>query len=73
MAWTLSLGHGAFYGLGAYTMAVLMCHAGVPAYAGIFATGVTSLAAGYLFRRRERRRRRGAERARAHKEMTEME
>jgi branched-chain amino acid transport system permease protein len=47
----ISLGHGAFYGLGAYTMAVLMRHAGVSAYVGIFAAGLTCLAAGYLFGR----------------------
>jgi branched-chain amino acid transport system permease protein len=47
----ISLGHGAFYGLGAYTMAVLMRQAGMPAYAAILAAGVACLAAGYLFGR----------------------
>jgi branched-chain amino acid transport system permease protein len=47
----ISLGHGAFYGLGAYTTAVLMRHGGVSAYAGILAAAVVCLAAGYLFGR----------------------
>ena len=47
----ISLGHGAFYGLGAYTMAALMRHAGVPAYVGILAAGLACLTAGYLFGR----------------------
>jgi branched-chain amino acid transport system permease protein len=50
-AGVISLGHGAFYGLGAYTMAVLMRQAGVPAYAGILAAGLACLLAGYLFGR----------------------
>lgn len=45
----ISLGHGAFYGLGAYTLAVLMRHASVSAYVGIFAGALVCLAAGYLF------------------------
>jgi len=36
-AGVISLGHGAFYGLGAYAMAVLMRQAGASAYAGILA------------------------------------
>ncbi|HKZ06895.1 MAG TPA: branched-chain amino acid ABC transporter permease [Methylomirabilota bacterium] len=47
----ISLGHGAFYGLGAYTMAVLMRQAGVSAYAGILAAGLACLVAGYVFGR----------------------
>jgi len=47
----ISLGHGAFYGLGAYTLAVLMRHASVSAYVGIFAAALVCLAAGYLFGR----------------------
>jgi branched-chain amino acid transport system permease protein len=47
----ISLGHGAFYGLGAYTAAVLMRHGGVSAYAGIPVAGLVCLAAGYLFGR----------------------
>ena len=50
-AGVISLGHGAFYGLGAYTLAVLMRHAGVSAYLGIFAAALMCLAAGYLFGR----------------------
>jgi branched-chain amino acid transport system permease protein len=47
----ISLGHGAFYGLGAYTLAVLMRHGSVSAYAGIIAAALVCLAAGYLFGR----------------------
>ena len=47
----ISLGHGAFYGLGAYTLAVLMRHWGVSAYAGIAAAALVGLVAGYLFGR----------------------
>jgi branched-chain amino acid transport system permease protein len=47
----ISLGHGAFYGLGAYTLAVMMRHAGVSAYMGILAAPLMCLAAGYLFGR----------------------
>src|SRR4026209_232325 len=39
----ISLGHGAFYGLGAYTLAVLMRHASVSAYVGIFAVALVCL------------------------------
>ena len=45
----ISLGHGAFYGLGAYTLAVVMRHGSVSAYAGIFVAALVCLAAGYLF------------------------
>jgi len=47
----VSLGHGAFYGLGAYALAVLMRHAGVPAYPAIVAAGLVCLVTGYLFGR----------------------
>jgi branched-chain amino acid transport system permease protein len=47
----VSLGHGAFYGLGAYTAAVLMRHADVSAYAAILAAPLVCLLAGYLFGR----------------------
>jgi branched-chain amino acid transport system permease protein len=47
----ISLGHGAFYGLGAYTLAVLMRHWDVSAYAGIFMAGLVTLITGYLFGR----------------------
>jgi len=47
----ISLGHGAFYGLGAYALAVLMRHASVSAYAGILAAALFCLVVGYLFGR----------------------
>lgn len=47
----VSLGHGAFYGLGAYTLAVLMRHGSMSAYAGIVAAALVCLIAGYLFGR----------------------
>jgi branched-chain amino acid transport system permease protein len=47
----ISLGHGAFYGLGAYTLAVLMRHWGVSAYAAIPAAALVGLITGYLFGR----------------------
>ena len=47
----ISLGHGAFYGLGAYTAAVLMRHAGASAYAAILGAGLVGLIGGYLFGR----------------------
>src|SRR5262245_1237053 len=47
----ISLGHGAFYGLGAYTLAVLTRHGSVSAYVGIFGAALVCLAAGYLFGR----------------------
>ena len=50
-AGVISLGHGAFYGLGAYTMAVLMRQTGASAYAGILAAPLVCLAAGYAFGR----------------------
>jgi branched-chain amino acid transport system permease protein len=47
----ISLGHGAFYGLGAYTLAVLMRHWSVSAYAAILAAGLVGLVTGYVFGR----------------------
>jgi branched-chain amino acid transport system permease protein len=47
----ISLGHGAFYGLGAYTLAVLMRHLSVSAYAAILAAGLVGLVTGYVFGR----------------------
>ena len=47
----ISLGHGAFYGLGAYTMAVSVRHGGLSVYAGILAAALMCLAVGYLFGR----------------------
>lgn len=45
----ISLGHGAFYAIGAYTTAILMEHAGIPYWMTIPAAGVVCLVAGYLF------------------------
>jgi branched-chain amino acid transport system permease protein len=47
----ISLGHGAFYGLGAYTVAVLMRHWDVSAYAAIPTAALVGLVTGYLFGR----------------------
>src|SRR5258706_3587265 len=45
----ISLGHGAFYAIGAYCAAVLMDKYGVPYWATIPAAGAVCLAAGFLF------------------------
>src|SRR5258707_3945295 len=45
----ISLGHGAFYALGAYVTAILMDKAGVPYWATVPAAGAVCLAAGFLF------------------------
>ncbi len=45
----ISLGHGAFYAIGAYTAAVLMDRLGVPYWATIPAAGAACLVAGFLF------------------------
>ncbi|MEO7547453.1 MAG: branched-chain amino acid ABC transporter permease [Ramlibacter sp.] len=45
----ISLGHGAFYAIGAYTAAVLMDKAGFPYWATIPIAGVVCLVAGFLF------------------------
>lgn len=45
----ISLGHGAFYAIGAYTAAIMMDHWGVPYWATIPAAGVTCFVAGFLF------------------------
>ncbi|MGQ0664079.1 MAG: branched-chain amino acid ABC transporter permease [Pseudomonadota bacterium] len=45
----ISLGHGAFYALGAYTAAILMDRFGVPYYATLPAAGAVCLLAGFLF------------------------
>jgi branched-chain amino acid transport system permease protein len=45
----ISLGHGAFYAIGAYTAAVLMDRFGVPYWATIPAAGLTCLVSGFLF------------------------
>ena len=45
----ISLGHGAFYAIGAYTAAILMDKAGVPYWATIPIAGAVCLVAGFLF------------------------
>lgn len=47
----ISLGHGAFYAIGAYTTGILMEHAGTPYWATIPAAAVVCLMVGYLFGR----------------------
>jgi branched-chain amino acid transport system permease protein len=45
----ISLGHGAFYAIGAYVAAILMDHYDVPYWATIVPAGVVCLGAGFLF------------------------
>jgi branched-chain amino acid transport system permease protein len=45
----ISLGHGAFYAIGAYTAAILMDKAGMPYWATIPVSGLVCLVAGFLF------------------------
>ncbi|WBY00463.1 branched-chain amino acid ABC transporter permease [Ramlibacter tataouinensis] len=45
----ISLGHGAFFAIGAYTAAILMETAGVPYWAAIPVAGLVCLVAGFLF------------------------
>jgi len=45
----ISLGHGAFYAIGAYCAAILMDRWGVPYWATLPAAGAVCLAAGFLF------------------------
>jgi len=45
----ISLGHGAFYAIGAYTAAILMDKAGVPYWATIPIAGAVCFVAGFLF------------------------
>ena len=47
----ISLGHGAFYAVGAYTAAILMDKAGAPYWIAIPAAGIVSLGFGYAFGR----------------------
>ena len=47
----ISLGHGAFYAIGAYTTGILMEHAGVPYWLTVSAAAVVCLIVGYLFGR----------------------
>src|SRR6187455_1606687 len=45
----ISLGHGAFYAVGAYTAAILMDKANFPYWATIPISGLVCLVAGFLF------------------------
>src|SRR5476649_2891579 len=45
----ISLGHGAFYAIGAYVAAILMDKFGVPYWLTVPAAGVVCLVAGFLF------------------------
>jgi len=45
----ISLGHGAFYAIGAYTAAMLMDQAGLPYWATVPVAGAVCLLAGFLF------------------------
>jgi branched-chain amino acid transport system permease protein len=45
----ISLGHGAFYAIGAYTTAILMDRFGIPYWLTIPIAGAVSMVAGYLF------------------------
>lgn len=47
----ISLGHGAFYAVGAYTAAILMEHAGAPYWTTVPAAAMVCLTVGYLFGR----------------------
>lgn len=47
----ISLGHGAFFALGAYAAGILMEHAGMPYWATVPAAAVVCLMFGYLFGR----------------------
>src|SRR5512143_454537 len=45
----ISLGHGAFYAIGAYVAAIMMDKFGVPYYLTVPVAGVVCLGAGFLF------------------------
>lgn len=45
----ISLGHGAFYAIGAYTSAILIVHLSVPHWAAVPAAGLVCLIVGFLF------------------------
>lgn len=47
----ISLGHGAFFAVGAYTAGILMEHAGMPYWATVPAAAAACLVVGYLFGR----------------------
>ena len=49
LAGQLSIGHGAFYAVGAYSTAIGMRFAGIDAYASIPLAGIIAFAAGFLF------------------------
>ena len=45
----ISLGHGAFYGIGAYTAAILLDHAWLPTWAAVPVAGLVCLVVGFGF------------------------
>lgn len=45
----ISLGHGAFYGIGAYTVGILVQHGGMPYWLSIPCAGAVCLVLGFLF------------------------
>ena len=45
----ISLGHGAFYAIGAYTAAIMMDHFGLPYYVTLLPAGLVCLVVGFLF------------------------
>ncbi|MEX0960339.1 MAG: branched-chain amino acid ABC transporter permease [Burkholderiales bacterium] len=45
----ISLGHGAFYGIGAYTAAIMISHFGIAYWVTVPVAGVICLIAGFLF------------------------
>jgi branched-chain amino acid transport system permease protein len=45
----ISLGHGAFYAIGAYTTAILLDKTGIPYWAAVPISGIVCLLAGFLF------------------------
>jgi branched-chain amino acid transport system permease protein len=47
----ISLGHGAFYAIGAYTVAIVIEHASVPYVLAVLAAGAVCLVVGYAFGR----------------------
>jgi branched-chain amino acid transport system permease protein len=45
----ISLGHGAFYAIGAYTAAIMMYHLGIPYWVTVPVAGVVCFVSGFLF------------------------
>jgi branched-chain amino acid transport system permease protein len=45
----ISLGHGAFYGIGAYVAAILLGHGWLPYWAAVPVAGITCMVAGFAF------------------------